>query len=86
MPARQMYLGAHQAQSVKPDAGLGGNRIWCGTYNVNDQYPKSAAEIQDWVQGCGDAELLVFSYVHAFPVTRVSLNLANLGQGKIPGA
>ncbi|GAA5872724.1 hypothetical protein JCM3774_005041 [Rhodotorula dairenensis] len=37
-------------------------RVWCGTYNVNDKTPKDASEIKDWVQGCGDAELLVFSF------------------------
>lgn len=36
-------------------------RIWCGTYNVNDKSPQSADDIQDWVQSCGSAELLVFS-------------------------
>lgn len=37
-------------------------RIWCGTYNVNDKSPQSADDIQDWVQSCGSAELLVFSF------------------------
>ncbi|KWU42743.1 DNase I-like protein [Rhodotorula sp. JG-1b] len=37
-------------------------RVWCGTYNVNDKSPRSADNIQDWVQSCGNAELLVFSF------------------------
>ncbi|BGP44054.1 hypothetical protein JCM10449v2_008111 [Rhodotorula kratochvilovae] len=37
-------------------------RVWCGTFNVNDKQPKTAADIQPWLDGCGGAELLVFGF------------------------
>ncbi|GAA6030598.1 hypothetical protein JCM8097_006227 [Rhodosporidiobolus ruineniae] len=37
-------------------------RVWCGTFNVNDKQPKSAADIQSWVDSSDGAELLVFGF------------------------
>lgn len=41
------------------------NRVFCGTYNVNDAMPKDATHLSSWVEDAKDAELLVFGSVPA---------------------